>query len=377
VNDLRQAEVIIFWACGLTKSREIESLAVIDTVQKTMTPGTRLVVWGCLPKINRSAMAKIYDTPLAASTDIGLFENILKKSLPNFDILDASGPENLLVSNQNYSLQRINQVSPASVLLFFEQACNGLYNRAKKNTKFWIRIASGCTGHCTYCSERCVFGRIRSRPMDRIISDMEVGLKHGFKLFSLIATDVGAYGRDAGYTLADLLERMVSMESKTPFKIILNQVNPFYLKEMFPRLERIFSSGKIAALNCPVQSGSDRILKLMGRIYSANEWRDYMLRINRKFPEIRLSTHFMIGFPTETDQDFDATMRLLDYPLLLDKITIFKFSGRPSVYASHFSGQVSEKTKESRSRKLSKKYTYMYLLNSSIRWSRSIFGSIR
>jgi tRNA A37 methylthiotransferase MiaB len=193
-------------------------------------------------------------------------------------------------------------------------------------------------------------------------------------LFSLVATDVGAYGRDMGRTLADLLEEMTHIESKGSFKIILNQVNPFYLKEMFPRLEKVFASGKIAALDCPVQSGSNRILKLMGRLYTAEEWTEYMMRVNTKFPYIRLSTHFMVGFPTESDEDFAATMKLLDYPLYLDKVFVFKFSKRPSVYASRLSGQVPEKIKKSRSKKLSEKHVYTYLLNSPIRWARGILS---
>jgi threonylcarbamoyladenosine tRNA methylthiotransferase CDKAL1 len=213
--------------------------------------------------------------------------------------------------------------------------------------------------------------------MSQIISDLELGLRQGYNTISLISTDVGAYGRDIGCTLSDLLDKMVHINSKGNFKIVLNQVDPFYLKEMLPDLVEIFRSGKISALNCPVQSGSNRILRLMGRPYRAEEWRECMIRINSEFPSIRLSTHFMVGFPKETEEDFAATLKLLEYPLFLDSIVIFKFSARPAVYASKMSDQLSEKTKELRRRKILQKYAHAYLLNSPIRMAREVFAMSR
>lgn len=208
--------------------------------------------------------------------------------------------------------------------------------------------------------------------MANVISDLKHGLKQGYNRFSLIATDVGAYGKDMGCTLADLLDEMIHVNEKKDYKIILNQVNPFYLREMFSDLGRVFASGKIATLNCPVQSGSQRILKMMGRPHSAKDWKEDMATISRKFPEIRLSTHIMVGFPTETDEDFEASLELLDYPMFLDRIIIFKFSGRPKTYATQISGQVSDQTKELRTRKLLKKYVHSYMLNYPVKLVRSV-----
>jgi tRNA-2-methylthio-N6-dimethylallyladenosine synthase len=101
----------------------------------------------------------------------------------------------------------------------------------------------------------------------------------------------------------------------------------------------------------------------MGRKYTASDWRESMLRINRKFPLVRLSTHFMIGFPTETDQDFEATLKLLDLPIFIDYAGFFQFSPRPTVYASRLLEQVPEKVKVQRFKKIYRKFLYMYILN--------------
>lgn len=374
MNDPSQAETVIFWACGLTEQSEKDSLMVIRGIQKKMKPATKLIVWGCLPKINPKALSKIYDGPLIVSTDTSFLEEISEGARVPFDSLDIAGAENRLVPSITSGVNKNSCADPlTSAFIAIKQHWDRLWARAGKNMRFWIRVAAGCTGHCTYCSERCVYGRIKSRPVSKIISDLELGLRQGYNTISLIATDLGAYGRDMGCTLSDLLEKMVRIDSNGSFKIVLNQVSPFYLKEMLPDLEEIFASGRVSALNCPVQSGSNRILRLMGRPYTAEEWREIMIRINRGFPDIRLSTHFLVGFPTETEEDFAATLKLLDYPLFLDSMVIFRFSARPRVYASRMAGQVSEKTMESRSRKISQKYMQAYVLNAPIGMARGIF----
>jgi len=371
VRDPTQADLIIFFACGLTDQREKDSLMIIRKLQAKKKTSARLAVWGCLPKINPQSLASVYDGPILGPMDTSFFEEILGKTKISFDNVSA----NTLVSKETPGLP---SSSPSGL-------CNGHYTDAfidavillKKGveklrflkqkilikTPFYIRVATGCTGHCTYCSERCAWGKIKSRPTDKIISEFERGLQKGYNRFFLVAADLGAYGKDIGRTLSDLLGRIIKTGNSKNYKMILNQISPSHLKELFFDLEDTFASGKVELLCSPVQSGSNSILKLMGRMYTAEEWKECMLKIHRRFPDIRLKTHLMVGFPTETDEDFRATLKLLDYPLFLDEIGIFKFSQRPTVFASRIPGQVPERTKELRYRKLLRKYAYRYAFN--------------
>jgi len=373
-RDPEQADLLVFYACGLTEQKEKDSLSIIIRLQERMKPTARLVVWGCLPRINPKSLRTIYDGPILGPTDTSFFEKILEKTTVSLDSVLEARAANMLIatetseSNECYCTDKL-----ANAIIFAKQLMGRLRARADKATNFFIRVATGCTGRCTYCSERCVFGRIQSRPIEKIMSEFKWGLQQGYNRFSLIATDLGAYGKDIGLTLPDLLAKMIKTNYKKNYKLILNQVEPSYLKEMFYDLEEILASGKVEALNCPVQSGSDRILELMGRPYTADEWKEYMVRINRKFPNIQLSTHFMVGFPTETDDDFRATLKLLDYPLFLYNIYLFKFSKRPGVYASRIPGQIPEETKESRCRKLLQKHARKYALNAPIMYVRRLF----
>jgi MiaB/RimO family radical SAM methylthiotransferase len=374
VSDLSQADMVLFWACGLTEKREKDSLLDIKEIQLKMKSTGRLVVWGCLPKINPQSLSAIYSGPLVGPDDKGFFESVVEKIIVPFDPMEIAGAQDMIVSNEACTQARGQSAGAfTDALSLFESDWERLWARARKNTNYFIRIASGCTGRCAYCSERCVFGKIKSRSVANIVSELDRGLKHGYNRFSLIATDLGAYGKDMGYSLSDLLREMIRVENNREYKIILNQVNPFYLKEQYSDLGEIFASGKIAKLNCPVQSGSERILKLMGRMHTAEEWKHYMAKIARSFPNIQLSTHFMVGFPTETKEDFKETLRLLDYPICLDNIVVFKFSGRPRVYATRITSQIPEEIKELRRRMLLQKHACRYVLNAAIRHLHNIF----
>jgi tRNA A37 methylthiotransferase MiaB len=226
----------------------------------------------------------------------------------------------------------------------------------RRSEVYWIHTSTGCALNCTYCAEKLAFGRIQSKPIERIVSEFKRGLQEGYGRFCLLSWDLGAYGIDVGCTLSDLLTKLINTDDKRNYKLLLTQINPFYLKQMYSDLEEVFSSGKIEELGCQVESGSNRILGLMGRMYTAEEWMRYMLKIRNKFPKIFLTTHLMVGFPSETNEDFKATMKLLDR-IFLDDVIIFKFSKRQQTPASCFPGQIPEKVKESRYRRLALKAT--------------------
>jgi MiaB/RimO family radical SAM methylthiotransferase len=371
-KDPAEADLILFYACGLTKQSEKDSLMVIRSLKAKMKPSAKLLVWGCLSKINPQILSTIYEGPMIGPKDISFFEKLLENTTIRFEDISA----NTLIPRETFEIYNSHNDALVNATFLFKKIVDKLHllkQRISWAQTYYIRVATGCTGHCTYCSERCALGKIRSRPLDKIISEFERGLQKGYNLFFLVATDLGAYGKDIGYTLLDVLSKMIENNYKRNYKIILDQINPYYVKEMLLDLKEIFASGKIQSLCSPVQSGSNRILKLMGRTYRAEEWRECMLKISRDFPNIGLKTHFMVGFPTETDEDFKETLKLLDPPLFLDGIGIFKFSVRPTTYASWLPEQVSEEVKELRYRKLLQKYARMYVLNFTSRCMRGSF----
>jgi MiaB/RimO family radical SAM methylthiotransferase len=359
-KNAKEADFIIFYACGLTQYTENKSLRIIKNLKK-MNPSSKLIVWGCLSKQNPESLAKVYDGPIIGPLDRNVFKEILGKTSISFDDIELSAPDSALKNcmETSWIIDYENNNPLTNLISLSKQCYNKLWYKTQKRSKvYYIRVASGCTGNCTYCSEHPVYGGIKSRLIDDVVSEFKLGLQQGYNQFSLLATDLGAYGRDKNFTLCDLLRKIIETNSNTNYTLILNQVEPSNLIKIYLDLEEILASGKVEGLMCPVQSGSNRILKLMGRKYTVEEWKNYMLKINGKFPDIRLSTHFLIGFPTETEEDFNETKILLDPPPFFNDITVFKYSERPMVASRHLPGQVSEETKELRRKELLTKFAH-------------------
>ena len=363
VKTPEKADLVVFYACGLTEQDEKNSLETIKNIKSKMKSSAKLVVWGCLPKINPQSLKDIYDGRLIGSLERNFFEEIPNKITVPLDDINCSADADELNSIAVPKQSAYKQVDPiTTAIILFKQGLDKIRTTIVMNPSiYYVKIGTGCMGKCTYCSEHPVFGKPKSRSVDEIISEFKKGLQEGYNRFSLIATDTGSYGMDIGYTLPKLLRKIMEANDKKDFKIIINQLELLHLSEICADMDDIFSSGKIEKLECPVQSGSNRILELMNRGYTAEEWRTRMIQINQKYPKIRLGTHFMIGFPTETEEDFNATLQLLNPPLFLDFIYAIGYSNRPRVRASSMSDQISETTKELRYKKLKQKYAQMYV----------------
>lgn len=220
---------------------------------------------------------------------------------------------------------------------------------------FFIKASTGCLGNCTYCAVRLSRGTTRSKPIEKIVIDFRKGIEKGFKLFYLLGTDLGAYGQDLGYNLADLLKEIV--KEIGDYKVGIRNINPYYLKQMLPDLCESFKSGKIFHITCAVESGSNRILGLMGRKYTTEEFKECIGKIKREFPEILIRTQIMVGFPTETDDDFYESIKLVD-DIPVDFVEVYKFSKRPGTQAASMNEQIPDNIAERRFRKLQLKVAY-------------------
>jgi MiaB/RimO family radical SAM methylthiotransferase len=367
VTNLSQADFVMFFACGLTVPKEKQSILIIKKLQTQMKGGAKLIVWGCLPKINSKSLREVYNGPIVGPKDLQYFESFvgeLKISINEVSAITVN-PKTTL------DVPEISQPLPfdpvADLLMHFKKVMDHLRLPQRKwlfdTSSSFLRVAEGCTGNCTYCSERPAWGRVRSRSKEKIAQDFALGLDRGFKRFFLVAADLGSYGIDLDCDLVDLLREILRVGEGHDYTLIINQINPRDLVRLYSGLEEIFDSGKIEAVGCQVESGSNRIIRLMGRKYSARSWRDIMLRINKKFPFIRLSTHIMIGFPGETEEDFKRTLEIVKFPLFIDWIGFFIFSPRPTTFASRLPCQVPEKVKQSRFKKIYREFLLIHILN--------------
>ena len=181
---------------------------------------------------------------------------------------------------------------------------------------------------------------MKSQSIHKVVDEFKEGLAKGYTEFALLGTDLGAYGRDQGTTLAALLRELVKTEGH--YKVKLRNIHPAFLIEMMPELRAIFRCGKISHLGSAAQSGNNRILRRMNRGYRIEDFKEAIRTLHREFPEMQIRTQVMVAFPSETEKEFHDTIRLLD-EVHFDFVEVYMFQPRTHTKAAHMQEQIPQK----------------------------------
>ncbi len=210
----------------------------------------------------------------------------------------------------------------------------------------YLKIAEGCNKHCTYCIIPKVRGNYRSVPMEKLLSEAKQLADKGVKELILVAQETTLYGVDlyGKKSLCLLLHELCKIEGLKWIRILY-----CYPEEITDELIRaIKEEPKICHyLDIPIQSGSDRILKLMGRRTDTAAIRSLIGKLRKEIPDICIRTTFITGFPTETEEDFVSTMEFVN-EMEFDRLGVFTYSPEEDTPAAVMDGQVSEEIKVKR-----------------------------
>lgn len=218
-----------------------------------------------------------------------------------------------------------------------------------------IPLSTGCLGSCTYCKTRHARGKLGSYPLEDIERRFVGALEDGVAEIWLSSEDTGAYGRDLGTSLAELLARLVARLRDFPrTRLRLGMTNPPFILAQLDELARILASPQVYAfIHLPVQSGSDAVLSQMRREYTISEFRQVADRLQAQVQDVTIATDIICGFPGETDDDFEATLALVaDYEFAVCNIS--QFYARPGTPAAAMRPRVPTDVVKARSRKLTK-----------------------
>ncbi len=213
-------------------------------------------------------------------------------------------------------------------------------------TRAYVKIEDGCESRCAYCIIPAARGKIRSKDPADVIREVRALADSGCREVVLTGIETSAYGRDlGGYGLADLL---TALDRETGIgRIRLGSLDPSLIRDRF--VERIASLPSLAPhFHLSLQSGSDHVLRLMRRPYSAEMARSAVSRLREAFPILGLTADVIVGFPMETDEDFTESMAFLEDARFLDA-HIFAYSRRPGTEAADMPGQIPEAVKKARS----------------------------
>lgn len=216
-----------------------------------------------------------------------------------------------------------------------------------------IQISRGCLNECAYCATKLAKKSLKSYPIKEIRFELEKAVKEGCRKIYLTSQDNGCYGFDLKgkqkTNLAELLNELTKVEGD--YKIRVGMANPQYIKKFLPQLIQSFKSSKIQKfIHIPVQSGSDNILKDMKRGHTTEDFEKIATAFRKAFPRSKfkdstIATDIIVGYPTESEQDFGKTLELMKM-VKPEVLNISAFSSRPKTKASKLKQLSSEMIKK-------------------------------
>ena len=326
---LDEADYCVINTCGFLEASRQESRDTVEASLAEMKKGGKLIVTGCMVQTHKDE---------------------LKTQFPKIDYLLGSGDvEGILKAVQ--AEEQGEMVTDARSYL--EQ---GEVPRVISTPRHYayLKIAEGCRKRCAYCAIPTIKGPLKSKETDQILNEFRILLDQGVKEIILIAQDLGDYGKDKGLKR---LEGLLNL-----LKDILKEERPFWLRllylypdEITDELIALMKSDKriLPYLDMPIQHVNNRVLKSMHRATSKEDIISTIEKLRREIPEISIRTSLIVGFPGETNADFEELCAFLnDYPL--DNVGIFKYSREPGTYAHDLPDQIAQEVKEERWSKLMK-----------------------
>jgi MiaB-like tRNA modifying enzyme len=332
VNSEEDAALIIVNTCCVKRPTEIKIMKYLDELKKLKKP---VIVTGC---IAQAMPEKVKEFSLLGTFQLHNIITVVEETL--------SGNIVHLV---------VKEKSPRLAL-----------PKIRKNDVIEIiPICSGCLGNpCSYCIVPQARGELVSYETEEILKHAKEALAEGAKEIWLTAQDTGCYGKERNDSLINLLKEVLSIKHK--FYLRLGMINPNHAIEMLDELVKLYHHPNMFKfLHIPVQSGNDEILKKMKRKYSVEDFKTIVKRFKKALPELTISTDIICGFPTETKEQFQDSVKLVQ-ELRPDVLNISRFWPRKGTEAEKMPQFTSAETKE-RSRHLTSVFDYISFENNK-RW---------
>jgi threonylcarbamoyladenosine tRNA methylthiotransferase CDKAL1 len=296
VRSPKNADIVAYSSCACCKSHEEVGLKRVKRIQAELSPNSRLVVWGCLPKICHEKLARI-------------FRGV------------TFGPEP----------EKFNDIIP------HRRAVGEVRPLFSRGDSYIVKIADGCLGECTFCAVRNARGPLKSRSIPDIVREVKDAVAHRHGVIVLQASDIACYGRDLRTDLIALLTAVDRIKGK--FHVKLGPLCPNFLKPILPEFIALVKKKRfVKILQLDVESGSDRILRLMKRHYCVNDVRHCVKELNAKIPELIILSNFIVGFHSEREDDFQESVSLVKELGIVPRT--FKFDTRPLTGAARLPNHV-------------------------------------
>ena len=267
-----------------------------------------LIVAGCLPKAEQETVEKFSEkASLLGPNSLGKTLQVINSTLKGVRKIELADTD---VSKVGLPKIRLNP------------------------TVGIVEIASGCMSECTFCQTKLSKGDLTSYRIGDIVRQVQHEVDEGCREIWLTSTDNGCYGFDVGTDLPELINAISEIPKE--FSIRVGMMNPMYMPRIREGLLKSFENYKVFKfLHVPVQCGSDKVLNDMKRGHTSETFRDVTNKFRKKFPEFTISTDIIVGFPTETKEDFEKTVELIK-ETKPDIVNLSRYSARPGTEAAEW-----------------------------------------
>lgn len=321
------ADIYLINTCSVTNTSDQKSRKMIRQARKR-NENAVVAVMGCFSQIreNNNAIMDIVDVVIGnndKSKIVDLIEKFINTKEKVLNIKDISKEE-------------------------FDDIELSIFNT---RTRALVKIEDGCENFCSYCIIPYTRGKVRSKKPERVLKEVNTLVANGYKEIVLTGIHTGHYGSDLdNYDFSDLLEDLDKIEDLE--RIRISSIEIVELNDKF--LNILKKSKKIVNhIHIPMQAGSDHVLKLMNRRYDKKYFMDKINKIKTIRPNIAITTDVIVGFPNETEEDFNETIEFIK-ELKLAGGHVFPFSSRNGTPAAKMSGQLTKQEKHERCKKLIK-----------------------
>lgn len=321
-ND-EHSDIIIINTCSVTNVADNKSKKLIRSARRDNKDAI-IVVCGCMAQNKQEEIKDLGIDILIGNKDKSKIVELLREYLKSKEPIIRF-----------YNAKRLE----------FE---NMQVDKFNSHTRAFMKIQDGCNNYCTYCIIPYVRGSIRSKDFTSAIEEAKMLTKNGHKEIVLTGINTGAYGKEFGKDLVDLITEMSKISGLE--RIRISSIEITEINEKF--LHMLKTNNKVCNhLHIPLQSGSERILKLMGRKYTKKEFLDKIDKIREVRKDINITTDVIVGFPSETEKDFKECLEFCKL-LKFGKIHVFPYSKREGTKAAEMKEQLNNGLKKERARTL-------------------------
>ena len=321
---IEASDVIVINTCTVTNMSDRKSRNIIRQAVKN-NPNCIVVVMGCYSQVKPNEVKEI------SGVDI-IIGNTNKSKIVD------------LVEEYIRNKKTINLVEDIKKVDFEDMNLDSFETK----TRAFIKIQDGCNNYCSYCIIPYARGDIRSKEKDKVLEEANTLVKNGYKEIVLAGIHTGHYGKDNyNYDISDLLIDLCKIDNLKRIRI-----SSIEITELDDKFMKILSNDKIVNhLHIPLQSGCDKTLKEMNRKYDTNYFYNKINEIRNIKQDISITTDVIVGFPNETEEDFNETYNFIK-KVSFSKLHVFPFSKRDGTKAATMTNQISEEIKKERVKKL-------------------------